>query len=317
MSTSRLFTLGLIFSSLLLSGCGGGGGGNSSPPPSSTSSSSSSSISTPSSIASSSSSSASSNCQNQTGIQRLSCQHGHYSATTQYAGATQNWSHLVIAESGQVTFSGSADLSFTAADVASVTAEGASITITLNRTQAPTLFTFFSSADGQLRDVEYELDNKLIGVGLSVREALPNWIQNPNTLINNGIAGSINNQLFLLYHDPAIQSAYADERGLLFNGENETGDSWIIQIDTNNLEKNVDYLCRSDSGNISITLNINGKDNYSSKNGGQCRVQLTTIELRADNTIDYIDGIFVAELPSYDRNTTPWVIDGRFRFDVN
>lgn len=312
MNLSRLLILTFISSSLLLQACGGGSGGSTSP-------SSSSSVSLTSSIASSvSSSSQSSDCQYQTGAQHLKCYQGQYNVTAQYAGAAQAWSQITITDDGQVIFSGAEEFSFTADDISELVIDGSIITVQLNRTQAPTHFIFFSDGNGQLRDIEYHIDNKLIGIGLAARVALPTWVQNPNTLINNGIAGSLDNRLFLLYHDPAAQTAYADERGLLFNGENESGDSWTIQIDTVNLEKNVDYLCYQGDKTISITLMVNGEARYSSLQAGQCRIQLTTIEWLADKQqIDYIDGIFVAELPIADHNTRPIIIDGRFRFDVN
>ncbi|MBE8716815.1 hypothetical protein [Cellvibrio polysaccharolyticus] len=172
----------------------------------------------------------------------------------------------------------------------------------------------FTRADGSVRDIEYVQRGNRTGVNLTSRASLPGWVQNPNTLINNGIAGTLNNQLFLLYHTPTETSVYADERGLFFNGNNQSGDSWTLVIDTNNLQTNVDYPCNATTH---ITLEVVGSDKYSSANGGQCRIQLTTIELLADKRIDYIDGIFVAELPGSDRRQAPQVVDGRFRFDVN
>jgi hypothetical protein len=350
---NKLLLSALIFSSLLVSGCGGGsgGGGSSSPAPSSSSKASSSAISSPSSspvssvsseasssiissasslpgassissvssssLTSSSLSSAPNNCFSQTDIQHLGCLQGEYPRATQYAGAAQSWTQVVISEAGDVSFIGATELSFSAYEVAEITADGSIIQVTLNRAESAQQFRFFTNATGGLRDIEYERDEELIGIGVTPRAPLGDWVQNPNTLIGNGIAGTLNNQLFLLYRNLANNNVYADERGLKFIGENETGDSWVIQIDTDELEKNIDYTCQLGSNSVSIALKINGIETYSSVNGGQCRVQLTTIEMRPDDSIDYIDGVFVAELPSADRTETPTVVDGRFRFDVN
>lgn len=140
---------------------------------------------------------------------------------------------------------------------------------------------------------------------------LPAWVQNPNTLVNNGIAGSLNGAVLTIYHSGENDSFAEVERGLLFVARNNTGDFWSIGIDEP-LEVNRDYACDS-QGSISLALNLEGSAYYL---GSRCRISLSTIEKLANGLIDYIDGVFVVELTDGDNNQQV-VSDGRFRYDVN
>lgn len=152
--------------------------------------------------------------------------------------------------------------------------------------------------------------------------SLPHWVQNPNTLVNNGVAGSLNGTVITIYHSgddnsPTGEASFAIENsGLLFIASNNTGDFWHIRINAP-LEINRDYSCSTgdtQTEQVQLALNLQGSAHYQSPH---CRITLNTIERLPNGLIDYIDGVFVAELTTSDSTEPTLINDGRFRFDVN
>jgi len=252
------------------------------------------------------------------GAALVGCYSGSYPAIRQYRGDNVSWHTLTIGNDGSLTLSGSNPITIPANDITAAIETDGQVVISHKGTQPAAELILFTNARG-LRDIEYTpAGHQPVGVNLQSSPLPTDWVQNPNTIINNGIAAYVDGQLFLLYHDTSDNTVYADERGFNFTGSDASDDSWRIRIDTPKLEINTDYTCQVNTNETSVTLKINGKGIFSSINGGQCRIQLSTIELMADKTlIDYIDGIFIAELPGANRNDAPIIIDGRFRFDVN
>lgn len=179
----------------------------------------------------------------------------------------------------------------------------------------------FFDVNGTLKDMELHTSETLWGVSFtSLSISFNDFIQNPNAMMSNGIAGSFNQvpRVNAFYRAiPDNESSLTDNQ--LFLKGTEIDDYWTILINQEaKLDKNIAYVCGiSPSQQVEINLEYQGKL-YSSSFGGECVTRLTSYEIiQGTDKVDYIDGELVGILYTENRQESIRLVDTRFRFDVN
>ncbi len=254
---------------------------------------------------------------------------GTYSKGQQYAGANVAWTSFTLAADGAVTFQGAGP---SIASVQTVTSRVTCCnridifsTTDINGVAGVTdddKISLFLNADGTVKDVEYfvgasNVSTSLRGVSVVAGGASLATLPAPGTGTwaipgGNAISGTVGSGATTV----AIEHFTGSSGGFQMSGASGA-DAWLINVDpaTAALQTGVNYSCVHGARAQSIQFSKNGAP-VQAKNGGNCNIYLTRLEMGPNSAITAVEGRFVAEMYDYKHAAQALVLDGAFKYEA-